>query len=631
VTGSGQGEHAAASLRPIPAVPIAVTVLAVLGVADLIGGKDVSLADIYPVAPCLAAAAATWRQVLSIGGAALALCIALAIPDDLLHGRETAYSVAAIVAVTVIGAIIAMRRGQIEAAEAASNARARGLAAIVDQSDDAILSHDLDGLVTSWNRGAEAVYGYPPADMVGSSYARLVPDDLPDEFEAILRRVRDGGRLDHFESVRVRRDGERRDVSETVSPLVDDAGSVVGASVVSRDVTVRNEMTAQLQALERRMQQSERMDSLGQLAGGVAHDFNNLLAVILNYASLLRREVEGERANRDVQAILTAVDRAAALTGQLLTFSSSEPSHPTVIDINDVVVSVTDLLGRTLPANIRVVTHLDEDAWQVLTDTTRVEQLVMNLAINARDAMPDGGTITIETSNDEVRDLITVGADRNLVPGRYLRLAISDDGTGMTSEVSEHAFEPFFTTKPRGQGTGLGLATVYGIVRQMGGDAAIYSEPGKGTTIRLHLPATTSDPHEDNSTNGAVPRRSGRGECVLLVEDEEMLREALVRVLEEAGYTVEAAGTAEEALAKVESEGLTVDLLISDVMLPGMSGPELADELRSRDGSLAVLFATGYTQRSLDLGTNGASMIEKPFSLETFLERVGEALGDREG
>jgi CheY-like chemotaxis protein len=255
----------------------------------------------------------------------------------------------------------------------------------------------------------------------------------------------------------------------------------------------------------------------------------------------------------------------------------------------------------------------------------------MNLAINARDAMPDGGVLTIETENDDVDELIT-GGESSLAPGHYLRLAVSDTGVGMDRRVREHAFEPFFTTKPRGQGTGLGLATVYGIVRQMGGDASIYSEPGHGTTIRLHLPAAHGVSAEAEMADAPLPQPPGGGECILLVEDEDLLRSSLVRVLEDAGYTVSPASSAEEALELVADGALHVDLLITDVMLPGMSGPALAQQLREQGDQVAVLFASGYTQNTLDVdlgaSTSTYGLIEKPFSLDAFLFRVSQVLGE---
>jgi PAS domain S-box-containing protein len=762
VSGNGaRGTHAnGAPLRALPAVPIAIAALGLLGLLDLVGGKDVTLADVFTVGPCLAAVAGTWRQVAAITVVALGMTFLLAELDAEIH-RETVYSLLAIALVGVIGGMLARRRGQLESRAARSNERARGLANLVDQSDDAIIGLDLAGNVTSWNDGAQRLYGWTAEEAVGRPVSVVEAPERGGEQLSLVERVRDGVRLDHFETVRIARDGSRLDVSESITPILGEDGTVVAASVVGRDVTGRNEMIAQLgdsearktaifesaldaivtidhtgvvvdwnpaaersfgwssaeavgrpladliipadqraahtaglaryletgegpmlglrlelvalhreghevpvevtitpvpmmgppmftgylrdvtdqraaeaerERLDRRLQQSERMDSLGQLAGGIAHDFNNLLAVILNYASLLRRELpDDERPGQDVAAILTAVDRAAALTAQLLTFSSSQPAHPVVVDINSVVSSVVELLQRTLPANVRLVTHLDDSARQVVTDPTRVEQIVMNLAINARDAMPEGGVLTIETVNEDVDQMVTAG-DSSLAPGRYLRLAVSDTGLGMDRHVREHAFEPFFTTKPRGQGTGLGLATVYGIVRQMGGDASIYSEPGHGTTIRLHLPAANGVSAEAEMANEPLPQPAGGGECILLVEDEDLLRTSLVRVLEGAGYTVSAVGTAEEALAMVTEDQLHVDLLITDVMLPGMSGPALAQQLRDHGEDLAVLFASGYTQNTLDIDLGSAAgtpyaLIEKPFSLDAFLFRVSQVLG----
>jgi len=739
-------------LAPRLGLSLAVAVVLVIALVDVLAGRETVLAPLMVAGPCLAAVGGGRRDVLLTGGLALALLVPLSWVDHLWGTAAQVYYAFAIAALTLLAAAAADagagRRGHAAESLAASNDHERRLAAIVASTDDAVLAKQLDGTITSWNAGAERMYGWSADEVLGRHISLVVPADRMGELRSVLRRIAAGQRVDTFQTRRVHRDGHLLDVSLTISPLLDEQGDVVGASAVARDLTplaesqarvaaivesaldcvvvmdqdgavlefnpaaerifgyrrddvigqlladlvvpperrqehteglaryvrtgigpmlgqrveveaVRKDgsrvpvelaitrvdlpgppifvgflrdMTAQRQAesdrdrLDQRLRSAERLDSLGELAGGIAHDFNNLLAVILNYAALLEDRVEGAE-RRDVRAIASAAERAAALTRQLLTFSRAEPMRAGVVDVPPLVHALVDLLRRTLPETVRVERHLSADTWPVVADPTRLEQIVMNLAVNGRDAMPGGGVLSIESANEDL-DELAAGALPDLRPGRYVRLAISDTGHGMTKEVQAHAFEPFYTTKPRGSGTGLGLATVYGIVRQMGGATSLYSEVGRGTTVMLHLPAAEVPSPVAEPAPAPVPATQvaptiPRQRRVLLVEDEEMLRSAVARTLESAGHHVTSAGSAEEALALVESGAVEVEVLVSDITLPGLAGPELADRLRARWPSLAVLFCTGYTEHVLaDRGDPRVDMIEKPFTLSTLLERV---------
>jgi len=421
----------------------------------------------------------------------------------------------------------------------------------------------------------------------------------------------------------VRKDGTRIPVEVTIT-RVELPGDPVFTGYL-RDMTAQHEAQAEADRLRQRLVQAERLDSLGQLAGGIAHDFNNLLAVILNYAALARVELPPGAVRDDLDAISAAAQRAAGLTRQLLTFSRGDQGQVAVLDPNAVANDVCEVLRRTLPPTIDVVCNLEPDAWPVRCDTARLDQVLMNLAVNARDAMPDGGTLTVETSNEHL-DELSAGTRVSLRPGRYLCLAVSDTGTGMTREVRERAFDPFFTTKPPGKGTGLGLASVYGIARQMEGEVSIYSELGRGTTVRLHLPV--ADAEVTPTTIVRAPAPAPHGRSVLLVEDEELLRQALDRTLSEAGFVVSAAESAEKALGRLD-DGELPDLLISDVSLPGMPGPELALLLRERAPDLPVLLMSGYAAHPLPTGLVGrAAMIDKPFPTRELLAQIAALLGD---
>ena len=496
------------------------------------------------------------------------------------------------------------------------------LAAIVHSSDDAIVSKDLDGTIRSWNPAAERIFGYSTEEMVGDSVFRLIPPELHDEEHQLLARIRRGEHVAHYETERVRKDGRRIRVSLTLSPLYDGSGRLIGASAIKRDVTAQR-------ALELRLQQAQRMETVGRLAGGIAHDFNNLLTVIGGLTAFtIKRLQDGSTERRNLDQVLHAVERAARLVQQLLTFSRRQVSDSEVLDLNDVVRGVEPLLHRLLGEHITLRVLLAGELGRVHANRAQLEQVIMNLALNARDAMPDGGTLAIETQSAQVNGEF-IQEQLRLAPGPYVMLAVSDTGAGMDAVTQASIFEPFFTTK--GQGTGLGLATVYGIVQQAGGAIYVYSEPGYGSVFKVYLPLADAPAGAlVEAPVAAPPARTVRGETILVAEDEEMVRAFTRQVLEEAGYRVLAASSGEEALALAERLQGRVALLLTDVVMPGINGAVLAERLTARMPELAVLFMSGYTDDAVvraGVALDGGRLLQKPFTPDQLLERVRAALG----
>jgi PAS domain S-box-containing protein len=494
-------------------------------------------------------------------------------------------------------------------------------AAIVASSSDAIIGRSLDGTITSWNRGAERMYGYAPAEAIGSDLEILVPPGRTSELPDVAERVRRGEPTGQFESQRVRKDGTTIDVSVTISPIHDAAGLVVGTSAVARDITDRKRTEADRQALGERLRQSERLESLGQLAGGVAHDFNNLLGVILNYAAFVAEQTSDNPAvNADVEQIRAAAERGARLTSQLLIVGRREAIRPAVLDLNAIVADMRDLLSRSIGEQVKLTVRSAIGLPAIRADRGQIEQILLNLAVNARDAMPAGGNLHIATQVADLdEDYLRQHPDARL--GCHVELAVSDTGAGIPPEVVGHIFEPFFTTKPKGQGTGLGLATVYGIVTEAGGSLSVNSEAGLGTTFRLLFP-TVDEP----AAPVAIPAAAdieGDGETILVVEDEVAMMEVTARILRHHGYTVVEATTGHEAIALAAQPD--VQLLLTDSVMPQMSGRELARQIREKRPELPVLFMSGYDQKVIGtrrgLGEDIA-LVQKPFNAETLLTRV---------
>ena len=534
------------------------------------------------------------------------------------------------------------------------------------EPQDAIIDIALTGVVSSWNQAAAVLYGYPAEEIIGLAANVLCPAEGRGDEAAVLQRVIAAGRIERYEADRVCKDLTVIPVSVTAAPVLGPAGAIAGVTTVSwqvsrkqgrdearseagrraaRGAQERREVTAYTagrDALEReerlqaQLQQAQRLENLGQLAGGVAHDFNNLLAVILNYVSFVSEELAAasesdfsqrlDNALSDLVHVKQATERAVGLTRQLLAFARREVVRPQVLDLDNVIAAVGEMLRRTIGEHVELVISLAGDLWPVLADPGQLEQVLVNLAVNARDAMPAGGTLTIDTGNITVDDDSAAGGSK-AQQGRNVRLRVSDTGTGMAADVIQHAFEPFFTTKEAGAGTGLGLATVYGILAQAEGNIQIYSEPGTGTTFTITLPVTTET---------AIPilepvpyQRVPKGETVLVVEDSAALREVTKRIFTRNGYQVITAANGPEALDIACAHAGEIHLLVTDVVMPHMLGKEVAEKMRAIKPEIEVLFMSGYARPVLTsqgrLDPNVA-LVEKPFSEADLLAMAGQVL-----
>jgi len=501
------------------------------------------------------------------------------------------------------------------------------LAAVVANSNDAIVACTLEGKIVSWNVGAERTYGYGAEEAVGKQLDILIPPDRLDEFPQALTMVKRGESVANYETIRLRKDGKRISVSLTDSPIRSESGRITGLSSIARDITERKR-------LEEELLQSQKMDAVGRLAGGIAHDFNNILTAILGYSDLLIGQIdERQWMYKHLSEIRKAADFAASLTHQLLAFSRRQPLFLRVFSINDTVKNMQKMLQRVIGEHIQIHTHLKAEIGRLKADPSQLEQVLLNLCVNARDAMPKGGSITIETA-DVTYFLDDFYSVNEMPAGEYVKLTICDTGTGMTPEVKKHIFEPFFTTKEKGQGTGLGLATCYGIVKQSGGYITVDSQVDVGTTFSIYLPRV-DESGEKSSIRKEVGQLPGGHETVLYVEDEITVRSLTAHVLRRLGYTVLEAASGKQARDAIENyNGREVHLLFSDVVLPDAGGKELAEWIReTRSGRTKLLFTSGYVDESilkrhgLEIGT---AFLQKPFTPADLAKKVREVLDSTE-
>ncbi|MDA8431532.1 MAG: PAS domain S-box protein, partial [Nitrospiraceae bacterium] len=500
----------------------------------------------------------------------------------------------------------------------------RRLAAIVQSSDDGIIGKTLDGTILSWNKGAERIYGYTEEEVKGRPISILVPDDHMHDLSDILDKVSRGESVERLETVRARKDGSRVYVSLTVSPVRDAAGKIVGASTIARDVTERKK-------LEDQLRHAQKMEAVGTLASGIAHDFNNILSAVIGYADLLLLKMaEGDPMRRDAEEILAAADRATQLARSLLAFSRKQEMHPRRVDLNGLICGVEKFLGRVIGEDIELKTALSEEPLDVKADSGHMEQVLMNIAVNARDAMPDGGRLAIETRRIDLdEDFVKLHGYGS--PGPYALLSLTDSGSGMDEETAKRIFEPFFTTKEPGKGTGLGLAIAYGIIKQHGGCINVYSEPGEGTTFRIYLPLVSSAEEAEAGTTIAPPPRSLGAETILVAEDDGAVRKLVGTVLSQFGYNVIDAEDGEEAISKFRENSEAVRLVILDMIMPKKNGKEAFEEIRKIRPGIKVLFASGYTEeraRSEALAGEGCDFIVKPAAPRELLTKI-RALLDR--
>jgi PAS domain S-box-containing protein len=500
--------------------------------------------------------------------------------------------------------------------------------------DYAIYMLDPHGVITSWNAGGERITGYAGSEVIGQHFSRFFTEEdrtagLPAK---ALERAASEGKYEG-EGWRIRKDGTRFWASVVLDPIRNRRGELIGFAKITRDITERREAMLALQSTQQQLIQAQKMEGIGHLTGGVAHDFNNLLTIIIGNLEALLRVAGSERSNperlvRLAHNAMRGAERAAALTQRLLAFSRQQPLQPKVLDVSKLVGGMSDLLRRSLGEQIAIETVLAGGLWRVHADPNQLEVAIVNLAVNARDAMPNGGRLMITTANvglDEGQAADLAG----LAPGQYVAICVSDTGIGMAPDVIERAFEPFFTTKDVGAGTGLGLSQVYGFVKQSGGHVDISSEVGKGTTVKLYLPRLQAGTDDHDALHQHSPPRSRASEMILVVEDDEEVRSQTLETLSDLGYRTVAAGTGRAALELLR-EHQEIQLLFTDIVLPdGLNGEQLAAEARRQRPDLKVLMTTGYARNAIlhdGKVDPGVQLITKPFSYATLAAKIRSVL-----
>jgi len=495
---------------------------------------------------------------------------------------------------------------------------------LFDEAPVAYHEIDSQGIVRRVNQAECNLLGYPPADILGRHVSDFVAEEERERSrEAVERKMMGEIPLAPFQREFARADGTHLLVEIHENLIRDARGHIVGVRSALLDITERKQ-------LEEQLRQALKMEAVGRLAGGIAHDFNNLLMVIKGHSELiLKRLPHEEPIRKNGEEIDKATERAASLTRQLLAFSRMQVLQPKVLDLNAIVADTSKMLDRVIGENIELVVRLGASLRGIKADHSQIEQVILNLVVNARDAMPQGGKLIIETSNVTLDD--AYGRKHTGVrPGKYVMLAVSDNGTGMDAETQAHIFEPFFTTKLSGKGTGLGLATVYGVIKQSGGWIWVYSQKEKGTTFKIYLPQADEGEvvasHKRSKAGGAPPRGS---ETILLVEDQESIRELVEEFLESRGYRVVSAQDGAEALQIIESQKHAIDLLLTDVVMPKVSGPELSRRLASLLPKLKVLYISGYAEHSpanTEIVQGNAICLQKPFALDALDRQIRSLL-----
>jgi PAS domain S-box-containing protein len=491
---------------------------------------------------------------------------------------------------------------------------------LIENAKDIIFTLDLDGNFKSLNKSAEEVMGWSRQEAQSINLKKIVAPEHLNLCKQLMSHLLNEEQLQQFEINLVRKDGKRV-ILEACARLIYSGEKKKGIQGIARDVTERRN-------LENMVRQSQKLDAIGRLSGGLAHDFNNLLCVISGHAELLTEQLEPAHPGaRNVGQIKKAVDSATALVRQLLAFSRKQVFHPQILDLNAVVTETEKLVGRLIGEHIEVFTALQPDLGRVNVDPVQIEQVIVNLVLNARDAMPLGGKLTLETHNV---DLHKENRSRHaIVPaGKYVLLAVTDNGSGMDEETQNRIFEPFYTTKEAGKGTGLGLSTVYGIVNQSGGSIAVYSEPGQGTTFKIYLPRVDAASAEESAGKLARENRQG-SETILLVENSEPLRALAKEFLRSSGYAVLDAENGRDAIRIAKAFGGHIHLLLTDVIMPGMGGKQLAEQFVTLRPAAKVLYMSGYSDEGVvHSGLLGpqSNFLEKPFTRDVLLRTVRRVL-----
>ena len=498
--------------------------------------------------------------------------------------------------------------------------------------DYAIFQLDKDGIVATWNAGAERIKGYTADEIIGQHFSSFYTEEdraagVPTRALAIAEKE---GKFE-AEGWRVRKDGTRFWASVVIDAIRSESGEVIGFAKVTRDITERMEAQRILRQTQEQLAVSQRMEAVGQLSGGIAHDFNNLLMIILGNLDSAQRAAHAlgsDAANiqRWIANAMRGAQRAGTLTHRLLAFSRRQPLDPKVLDLNNYLPGVADFLQRSLGEAVEIEVAGSAGLWPIEVDVAQLESSLVNLAINARDAMPSGGKLTVEAFN-QVLDYEYCRLNPEVSPGQYVLISVSDTGRGMMPDTLTRAFEPFFTTKEIGQGTGLGLSQVYGFIKQSGGHVKIYSEPSQGTTIKMYLPRCGGQANRVEDHSGRPIAEEN--ETILVVEDDRDLRVYLIEVLRELNYHVIGAQDAAAALSILEQSAIKVDLLLTDVVMPGMNGRQLSNRARELRPKLKVLFMSGYSRNAVvhqgrvDLDVQ---LIQKPISLHDLSARLRDTL-----
>ena len=491
--------------------------------------------------------------------------------------------------------------------------------------DRAIVTLDAVGYIVHWSEAAERITGFSTEDIIGRPFSVLFTDEQTanHEHDEMLRIAIQRGRSEH-EGWKQRADGSQYYGQTLVTALFDREQRVNGFAVMLRDLTSADADGAARD--EEQLRQAQRMEAVGRLASGIAHDFNNLLTAIHGHAQFLTEDIDPDHpSHADAEEILSSAERAAALTRQLLAFSRGQAVQPQNVDLNLIVTSMEKLMRRVITENIELTTVLEPSLWTVRADPGQIEQILVNLVVNARDAMSEGGIVTIKTANAELAETYAQKKEE-VEPGNYVMLAVSDTGIGMDEATQQRIFEPFFTTKDPGKGTGLGLSTVYSIVKQSGGHVFVYSEPGHGTTVKIYLPSARGfgEPKSKTSTDLAH-----EGETILVIEDDAAVRSLTKRVLEARGYQVMLVGNGAEAIRALSDERLSFSLVVTDMVLPDTSGSHVMELIKKKRPSCRILLMSGYTAEDVSRehpNVASAHFIEKPFTPEQLAHTVRKIL-----
>jgi PAS domain S-box-containing protein len=502
--------------------------------------------------------------------------------------------------------------------------------------DYAIFHLDPEGIISTWNAGAERIKGYAANEIIGSHFSRFYTAEdreagVPRE---ALATAKAKGKFE-AEGWRVRKDGSRFWASVVIDAIRNDAGELLGFAKITRDITERMETQRTLRETQEQLAASQKMDAVGQLTGGIAHDFNNLMMVVLGNLETAQRNAR-ETGNSNLQRALSnatrGAQRASSLTQRLLAFSRRAALNPKPLDVNKFMVGAVEFLGRALGETVEIETVGSAGLWTVEVDADQLEVALLNLAINARDAMPGGGKLTVEAAN-AILDREYCKMNLEVSPGQYVMVSVSDTGCGMNTETVSRAFEPFFTTKEVGHGTGLGLSQVYGFVKQSGGHVRIYSEVGHGTTVKIYLPRFFGRDTADQLIEGELLGQGEGGETILVVEDDDDVRAYLTDVLRGLDYGVVAASNGTIALDILARDNLRIDLMLTDVVMPGMTGRELARKMETLRPELRVVYMTGYSRNAVThhgrLDPN-LEVLHKPITQSDLAMRIREVLDRRE-